>query len=73
MASNPSADFTRLLETMPILRGTTQILCVSEWALGGRLDGGVHLRKSLQANEEWWAYVCMGPGKHHDYLRNGKA
>lgn len=57
------------LDAVPeLLRGATQIFCMSAWATAGKEDYGARLRETLRPGEEWWLYVCCGPGEPHPNL-----
>ncbi len=52
----------------PLWRGATQIYSMSTWALAGNEANAARCRAALQGDEEWWTYVCMGPGDPHPNL-----
>lgn len=57
-ADGPKKD---QLDTVPeLLRGSTDIFCMSQWAAG--TGEAYRERLKLQGREEWWLYVCCGPG-----------
>jgi len=60
--ANTKGSFQALLAVPSQLRGTTQIFSTSEWALGGRPNAPEAVKNQLKGSEEWWGYVCMGPG-----------
>lgn len=68
--SDPSMKldgFESFLKVPTFLRPHTQIFCTSEWVLGGREDLVKQITDEIQfdRSEEWWTYVCMGPGELH--------
>ena len=50
------------------LKGATQIFCMSTWATGGDESYAAHIQSLLGEDEEWWSYVCCGPGEPHPNL-----
>ncbi|KAG0565178.1 hypothetical protein KC19_8G170500 [Ceratodon purpureus] len=68
--SDPSINlggFESFVKVPTFLRPHTQIFCTSEWVLGGREDLVKQITDEIQLenDEEWWTYVCMGPGELH--------
>ncbi|KGN59943.1 uncharacterized protein LOC101205217 isoform X1 [Cucumis sativus] len=59
--------FEAFVKVPSFLRPHTQIYCTSEWVLGNREDLVKDIIAELQPEngEEWWTYVCMGPGDPH--------
>ncbi len=43
-----------------LLRGATDIFCTSQWAAHGSDSFGSRMK--LRGTEQWWLYVCCGPG-----------
>lgn len=57
-----------LFAVFPLWRGATQIYSMSAWALQGKEENAAKCISSLKNGEEWWTYVCMGPGDPHPNL-----
>lgn len=55
-------DANDLYKIPMILGDSTQILCMSIWAAGGSEAKVAHIQQQLLPGQEWWSYVCMGPG-----------
>ncbi|NDV46591.1 DUF4091 domain-containing protein [Paludibacter sp. 221] len=51
-----------LWSVFDLWRGDTQIYSMSAWALHTTEANADTCRMLLKDNEEWWTYVCMGPG-----------
>ncbi|KAK4348736.1 hypothetical protein RND71_031491 [Anisodus tanguticus] len=64
LASN---NFESFLKVPKFLRPHTQIYCTSEWVIGNREDLAKDIIAEIQTEngEEWWTYVCLGPGDPH--------
>ncbi|MCD7465204.1 hypothetical protein HAX54_000782 [Datura stramonium] len=64
LASN---NFEAFLKVPEFLRPHTQIYCTSEWVIGNREDLAKDIIAEIQTEngEEWWTYVCLGPGDPH--------
>ncbi len=57
------------LYAVPELLGdSTQILCMSIWAAGGEEANVEKIKSKLLPNQQWWSYVCCGPGSPHPNL-----
>ena len=41
---------------------------MSTWATAGDESYAAHIQSLLGEGEEWWSYVCMGPGEPHPNL-----
>ena len=51
------------LYAVPELLGdSTQILCMSIWAAGGEEANVEKIKSKILPNQQWWSYVCCGPG-----------
>ena len=48
-----------------LLRGSAQIFCMSTWASLGKEETVKKIQQQLKPDEQWWSYVCMGPGNPH--------
>lgn len=46
----------------------TQIYSMSNWALQNDESNAAMSRSLLKGNDEWWTYVCMGPGEKQPNL-----
>ncbi|MFI4910200.1 MAG: DUF4091 domain-containing protein [Sedimentisphaeraceae bacterium JB056] len=47
----------------------TKIFCMSSWALKIKEENVVKSKELLENDQEWWTYVCCGPGeKQPNYL-----
>jgi hypothetical protein len=57
-----------LFAVFPLWRGAAQIYSMSAWALQGKEENAAKCIASLEDGEEWWTYVCMGPGDPHPNL-----
>ena len=58
----------RLFSVFDLWRGDTQIFSMSAWALQANEANADTCRSLLRDNEEWWTYVCMGPGEEQPNL-----
>ena len=58
----------RLFSVFDLWRGDTQIFSMSAWALQANEANADTCRSLLRGNEEWWTYVCMGPGEEQPNL-----
>ncbi|WMV27589.1 hypothetical protein MTR67_020974 [Solanum verrucosum] len=60
-------NFEAFLKVPAFLRPHTQIYCTSEWVIGNREDLAKDIIAEIQTEngEEWWTYVCLGPGDPH--------
>ena len=63
-------NFESMLDVPGILRGSTMIYCVSEWALGTSPEAAQHMFDAIQMGTEadnaaMWTYVCMVRPPHH--------
>jgi hypothetical protein len=56
-------------EALPDILGTaTQIYCMSEWATGANEEYRRRIEGKLRLGDEFWLYVCCGPGDPHPNL-----
>ena len=58
----------KLFSVFDLWQGDTQIFAMSAWALQGNEANADTCRSLLKENEEWWTYVCMGPGENQPNL-----
>lgn len=58
----------QLFSVFDLWRGDTQIFSMSAWALQANEANADTCRAMLKDNEEWWTYVCMGPGEEQPNL-----
>ena len=58
----------KLFSVFDLWQGDTQIFAMSAWALQGNEANADTCRSLLKDNEEWWTYVCMGPGESQPNL-----
>ncbi len=58
-------DITALPE---ILGEATQIYCMSQWATHADEQFRARIQSKMAAGDEWWLYVCLGPGAGHPNL-----
>jgi len=57
------------LTALPTILGkATQIYCMSQWATHGDEDFRSRIEAKMRPSDEWWTYVCMGPGAAHPNL-----
>lgn len=57
-----------LFAVFDLWKGDTQIYSMSSWALQNDESNAAKSRSLLKGNEEWWTYVCMGPGEKQPNL-----
>lgn len=57
-----------LFAVFDLWKGDTQIYSMSNWALQNDESNAAKSRSLLRGNEEWWTYVCMGPGEKQPNL-----
>ena len=57
-----------LFSIFDLWRGDTQIYSMSAWALQANEANADTCRSLLKGDEEWWTYVCMGPGEEQPNL-----
>src|SRR5690606_35284185 len=57
-----------LFSVFDLWKGDTQIFSMSAWALQNDEENATSSRSLLKENEEWWTYVCMGPGEKQPNL-----
>ena len=57
-----------LSAVIDLWEGDTQIYSMSNWALKNEESNAVKFRSLLKGDDEWWTYVCMGPGKKQPNL-----
>ncbi len=60
LTDGPSKD--DLYAVPELLGASTQILCMSIWAAGGEEANVEKIKSKLLPNQQWWSYVCCGPG-----------
>ena len=57
------------LTALPTILGkATQIYCMSQWATHGDEDFRSRIEANMRPGDEWWTYVCCGPGAAHPNL-----
>jgi hypothetical protein len=57
------------LDALPDILGTaTQIYCMSEWATKSNQEYRKRIEGKLRPDDEFWLYVCCGPGDPHPNL-----